>query len=404
MKNPGGGLARRVGYVNAFKKVFSKSPVLYVDAGNFAAVGIPSAQIRNRGMVDGLNQIGYAAVMLGERELAAGYEAFRALAATARFPFVSANFVFEDGGEPIVDPYVVVPADHGDGVIRVAFLGLNRYNTGFIKGTDDGRNVVVTSPFETARRLVPEVREKADVVVVLTSLSISQARQLAKEVEGIDLIIGASGGVLSLDNDTSAGVPIVYPGNQGKYLSEMRLFMGEEGHGVAEVSRRHHYLNREYPVEPALQKLVESVLAQENDMNRERASADVAKVVVPEGRPTFVGSGACGQCHDDIVASWQETGHASAFQTLVERNADFNEECVSCHVVGAGRPGGFVNAKATAGLVNVQCEACHGPGSLHTEAPEREYGAAGARSCLGCHDPTNSPGFDFYTYWPKIKH
>ena len=378
--------------------------MLFVDAGNFAAVGIPSAEIRNNGMIEGLNRIGYAAVMVGERELTAGYEMFRKMEGKAEFPFVSANFIFEDSGEPIVEPYVVHTIDRGNKQLRVAFLGLNRYNTAFLKGTDDGRNVVVSSPFEAARRLVPELRKKTDLLVLLTSLSISQSRQLAREVEGIDLIIGANGGVLSLDNDQSAGVPIVYPGNQGKYLAEVRLFVNDAEGRLEEISRRHHYLNRDYPSEPELQLMVNNVLAEENDINRQRARADVPRAVLPAGVAGFAGAEVCADCHEDVMTSWRETAHARAFHTLIDRNADFNEECVGCHVVGFGRQGGFVNAKATPELVDVQCEACHGPGSRHTEDPTLAYGVAGARSCLGCHDPNNSPEFDFYAYWPKIKH
>ena len=76
----------------------------------------------------------------------------------------------------------------------------------------------------------------------------------------------------------------------------------------------------------------------------------------------------------------------------------------ACHVVGLGRRGGFINAKATPTLVDVQCEACHGPGQAHADSPAPGYGAAGARSCLGCHTEENSPEFDFFTYWPRIKH
>lgn len=389
--------------MNEYKKVFGTSPVLFVDAGNFAAVGIAGAEARNDGMIAGLNRIGYAAVMLGERELAAGYESFRAMEAKAEFPFVSANFIFEDTGETLVDPFTIMTLDQGSRQIKVAFLGLNRYNTGFIKGTDDGRNVVVSSPFQAARRLVPEIRDEVDVLVLLTSLSISQARQLATEVEGIDLIVGANGGVLSLENDQSGGVPIVYPGNQGKYLAEVRMFVGEGG-GLDRVRRRNHYLNRDYPADPELQAMVNTALARENDINRQRARADAPRVPIPAGVASFQGAEVCAACHEDVMASWHESPHAGAFQTLIDRNADFNDECVPCHVVGFGRAGGFLNAKASPDLIDVQCEACHGPGSRHVDDPSVAYGTAGARSCLGCHDPEHSPGFDFYSFWPKIKH
>ncbi|MFQ5670231.1 MAG: multiheme c-type cytochrome [Acidobacteriota bacterium] len=365
-------------------------------------MGIPSAKVRNQGMIEGLNRIGYAAVMLGERELSNGYESFAAMREQAKFPFVSANFVYEDDGSPVVDPYVIQTVHRKDRDIRVALLGLNRYNTGFLKSTAAGKNIVVASPFRTANKVVPELRSKADVVVVLTSLSISQCRQLAKQVEGIDLIIGAQGGVVSKLTERENGVPIVFPGNQGKRLSEIRMSFDSDGH--VSVFRSLHYLNRDYPVDPELQQMVLDVLAEENAINRERASAEVPQPVIPAGVASYIGAETCGTCHQEALEAWRASAHSHAFQTLIDHNQDFSAECVSCHTVGQGRKGGFVNAKATPALVDVQCESCHGPGSLHAATPKKGYGAAGARSCLGCHDPENSPEFDFYAFWPKIQH
>ncbi|MFQ5766669.1 MAG: multiheme c-type cytochrome [Acidobacteriota bacterium] len=375
-----------------------------MDAGNFAALGIPSAAIRSQGMIEGLNRIGYTAVLVGERELAGGYEEFLKLKEKAKFPFVSANFVFEDDNTPVADPYVITTVTHGSRRLKIGILGLTRYNTGFLKSTRAGRNIIVASPFETVRRLVPDLRSKCDVVVLLTALSISQSRQLARQVQGIDLIIGANGGVVSQDNDTSAGVPIVYPGNQGKYLAEVRLFAASGDDGSIRTKRTFHYLNRDYPVDEKMQDLVDSILAQENEINRNLASAEVKRPVRTPGVASFVGAEACAPCHSSAMEAWRLSSHAHAFKTLVDKHQDFNEECVACHAVGFGRTGGFVNAKATPDLVNVQCESCHGPGSVHVEGPAHGFGAAGARSCLGCHDPQNSPEFDFYTFWPRIRH
>jgi hypothetical protein len=375
-----------------------------VDAGNFSAVGIPGAKVRNEGMIEAFNRIGYTAVLLGEREMSQGYEAFSALREAAEFPFLSANMVFEDSREPLVDPYTIVTVRHGERDIRVALAGLNRYNTNFLKSTPDGRNIVVASPFETARKLVPELREQADVVAVLTALSISQSRQLALEVEGIDLIIGANGGVLSRPHERSGTVPIVYTGNQGKHLSEVRLTLSPAEEASTVSQPHHHYLNRNYPSDPDIQFLVFDILARENEIHRELASADAPQVILPPGTPVYAGAGACLPCHGEIHASWKVTGHAGAFESLVKEQQDFNQDCVACHTLGFGRKGGFVNAKATPEFIDVQCEACHGPASRHIEDTARPYGTAGARSCLGCHDPENSPEFDYYAYWPKIQH
>jgi len=356
-------------------------------------------------MIDAFNRIGYAAVMLGERELTDGYEAFTTLAKKAKFPFVSANIVFEDTKKSLVEPWVTRVEKHGGRSLRIGILGLNRYNTAFIKGTADGRNIIVTSPSEAAKRLVPELRPKVDVLIALTSMTISQSRQLAKDVPGLDLIIGANGGVLSIDTDASAGVPIVFTGNQGKYLSEVRMQWDAAAGKLGEVRRRQHYLNRDYPNDPPMHELVLAVLRKENDLNRASAGMTATpESIVVEGVAAYAGTKACATCHEAAATVWHASAHARAFATLVEQNQDFNPECVGCHVVGLGRRGGFINAKATPQLVDVQCEACHGPGQAHADAPAPGYGAAGARSCLGCHTEENSPEFDFFTYWPRIKH
>lgn len=136
------------------------------------------------------------------------------------------------------------------------------------------------------------------------------------------------------------------------------------------------------------------------------------------GRPAWVGSAACAPCHPGIYAEWKETPHARAMATLSDHGAASDPECVVCHTVGwvkAG-PGGFERRASsfqtlakTPGLVDVGCEACHGPGSLHVAEPSRKelFGPVGqswndermwrapTRSrCRTCHDLENSHGFN----------
>jgi hypothetical protein len=367
-------------------------------------VGLPSADVRTKGIIEGLNIMGYAGVMLGERELAGGYEEFLKLREQAKFPFVSANFIFEDDRSPLVDPWVIHTVGTGESKLRIGIIGLNRYNTAFLRATADGRNIIVASPGKVAREMVPKVAEASDLVILLTSLSISQARQLTGEVQGIDVIIGANGGVQSRLEDVSSGVPIVYTGSEGKNLSEVRLIVSADPATPHKVKRSTHYLTRDYPQEPELQMLTQEVLSKENSINRNLAVVEVERPVIPDTVATYVGSESCGSCHESALHAWLQSSHATAFESLVTKEQDFNQECVGCHSVGFGRKDGFVNAKATPELINVQCESCHGPGSLHIKDTGTRYGSAGARSCIGCHDPENSPEFDFYIFWPRIRH
>lgn len=125
---------------------------------------------------------------------------------------------------------------------------------------------------------------------------------------------------------------------------------------------------------------------------------------VPEGQSGYVGDASCNDCHPEAMEFWKTTQHSHAWQTLVDAKKTFDATCVSCHVVGWQKPGGTVLGKVE-GKTNVQCEACHGPGSRHadmggghhlikTKVPETV--------CVECHHPHHSPKFDYATYRPKI--
>ncbi len=68
---------------------------------------------------------------------------------------------------------------------------------------------------------------------------------------------------------------------------------------------------------------------------------------------------------------------------------NWNSICADCHSTDVrkgldARTGSFATAHS---LMNVGCEACHGPGSLHAAAPEADYGAAAVEidTCAPCH-------------------
>ena len=50
---------------------------------------------------------------------------------------------------------------------------------------------------------------------------------------------------------------------------------------------------------------------------------------------------------------------------------EFNLACISCHTTGWDEPGGASLARNEE-LRDVQCEVCHGPGSLHADAGGEE--------------------------------
>ena len=118
----------------------------------------------------------------------------------------------------------------------------------------------------------------------------------------------------------------------------------------------------------------------------------------------FAGSAACMQCHDKAGEIWSRSGHAMAFATLKKTDQEFDPECVTCHTTGASVRGGFTNAQDTPDYVNVQCEACHGPGVAHVAKPRPASARSARNFCRGCHTDELSPDFDYDIMWKKIAH
>jgi hypothetical protein len=132
-----------------------------------------------------------------------------------------------------------------------------------------------------------------------------------------------------------------------------------------------------------------------NEHNRV-AYADRKPTPVEPGKPSYIGVEACTDCHDEARAIWNKTPHANAYRTLQKDFKEFNLDCVSCHVTGYDKPSGATvtfNDK----LRDVQCETCHGPGSLHAKDPKVKGLIAAtppATLCTGCHHPPHVEGFD----------
>jgi len=117
----------------------------------------------------------------------------------------------------------------------------------------------------------------------------------------------------------------------------------------------------------------------------------------------YSGTEFCSVCHDLEGTTHAFTQHAYAFDTLVKHGVDRDPECVSCHVVGFGQPGGYDLERPDPTLEGVGCESCHGRGGPHL-SPGWVEGGDYAPRCMTCHDEKHSLGFDYATFWPRISH
>ena len=158
-------------------------------------------------------------------------------------------------------------------------------------------------------------------------------------------------------------------------------------------------IRRTLPRDPALSASMHKL-----DRAIGAASLRVAEppVAAEPGRAFYVGDEKCVSCHKPATRFWKRTVHAQAWRTLVEVGKEAHADCVNCHVTGYGEVGG-TSLGYTKGLQDIQCEVCHGPGSIHVEKRGKESPFAGRLKtpesvCVRCHNEKHSDTFQYEAY------
>ena len=179
-----GGVARRATLIRRLREALQPYPALVIDAGDYMD-GTPfSLEFQGEADVACMNACGYDFATLGNHEFSNPLDIVLRLVNMGKFQTVCANLRYRDSGEPLVPPYVITQV----GELRVALFGLVLQDTQNYRGARE--RVEVLNPFEVARTLVPQLRQQADVVILISHLGFSDDERLAREVPGIDVIVG----------------------------------------------------------------------------------------------------------------------------------------------------------------------------------------------------------------------
>ena len=305
---------------------------------------------------------------------------------------------------PLV-PYAVrnVRAAQEGAEVRVGILALSE------PSTDARLPARSVGADEALRRILPEVTAKSDVVILLARLPDAELTRIAGAYPDIDAIINGSSKGEGRNLGRIGATPVVEAAHSGISLGTLKLEWDSAGR-IRQSIAEQIPLFPMIPESPRLAALIAKSRRKANEFAREEARKSP-----PVAAPSiFAGSKACRECHEEDHKVWAASRHARAVESLKPTGDEFNRKCLSCHVTAFEANRGFVNMVRTPELGNVHCEACHGAASEHARSPQTAHPGIGLMQgfrkkvrkefCLRCHDPENSPGFNFDTYWAKIAH
>lgn len=177
-----GGIARRATLVRQLRKAFGTTWV--ADVGDFCDGTAFSVEYRGEADVSAMNALGYTIGTHGNHEFNNPRAQWQKLVQMARYPVVCANVVDATTRQPLLKPYEVLQVEGA----RIAVFGLLTESTRGYPATREG--IEILDAVDTARHVVPQLRQQADVVILLSHLGYEVDVQLAREVPGIDVIIG----------------------------------------------------------------------------------------------------------------------------------------------------------------------------------------------------------------------
>ncbi len=346
------------------------------------------------------NRMGYDAFTPGELDLSVGIEELMKISQQADFPFLAANLLNPQSNEPVFKPYVIKEMKEARGM-KVGIFGVisNQIPSGNPAGENE--KFKITDPIEAAKKVIAVLKPQCRVIVALAHLDANEERMLADKAPGIDFIVNGHLTHAQAAPHIVKHTQIFVAGARGEYLGQTDLF--EKGRKLYSryqliPLKPDHYENPEIKVMVSeLKNEMEFALHPEGKTELAKRVASSSDRVVPSPVPS-VGETGCKTCHPREYEHWATTAHARAYHTLVKKDKTSDPSCLACHTTGRGFP-----QNTAARFENVQCEACHGSTGGHPDS-RKELEQVDEADCRQCHNPTNSPDFNFEKYVQKILH
>ena len=347
----------------------------------------------------------FDALNVGHREAQLSASQLREIRKSSPVPIVSANLLDKAGGKPIFDSYKIVERRG----FRIALIGVLDPRG---LGDDLGAGLVVGDMDSAITRSLAELRGKADLIVLLAFADEETLARLARQFYEAQVILGGKVRQPAQELRKENRSLIYFVTNESRAVGILRLQLAE-GASPKPVKDEIRLLHDKIPQDKSFRQLAQEY---RDEVRRTKLAVDdptkAGADMVPGVRvaASYVGSQRCVDCHKTAGAVWAKSGHATAFDTLVARKADADPKCIACHTIGFGSVSGYRREYAAGKMVQVGCESCHGPGSLHVRRYEGDqtidftYRPLGAGDCQKCHYGEFSRPFYWYEFWPPVKH
>jgi hypothetical protein len=377
---------------------------LMLDGGDLFGRRSRQEQLETEFLCEQTAAFGTDAIGFGEFDLNYGLPFLRKMIDTYKLPFTCANVRDGKTGKLILPEFLVVTKNG----IRFGIVSVLDPDNKIITMNPDEGEFRVDDPATTLRQVLPRLRGLCDTVVLIAHTGDASAETLLAKVSGIDiLLLGHTSRYLETKQITRDAL-VIGSSFEGRYVGRADLTVDPANGNVLTAKIAITGLDATLADDPTM---AAKLAAFKTSFNQAQASQR-AKFPRDQGSKTevFLGAVNCRTCHDTVYKTWHDSPHSRAQDALRPQNMENEPQCLACHTTGFRFYGGYDEQGDTRHLANVQCEACHGYGTLH--ARDGQWVAQARGACVQCHeeakrpcaDQTKGHTFDYAAYWAKIKH
>ncbi len=160
-----------------------EKPSLILAAGDMIQGNTWANLFQGRPTIEVMNAIGFHAMVVGNHEFDFGQDTLKERILEAKFPILGANVL---GLAAFLKPYVIKEING----LKVAIIGVVTEDTPTFTHPQNVEGLTFLPVSDTVDKYVKEVRDKVDIVIVLTHIGYNADMMLASNVKGIDVIIG----------------------------------------------------------------------------------------------------------------------------------------------------------------------------------------------------------------------
>lgn len=386
-----GGLPRRGTYIQGTRSKTSDR-LVYLDAGGSVHRATDYDALKLEYIWSGMAAMKPAAMNLGAGEVLLGAKQLRRLAREG-VPLLSSNVKPTDGDAAWKDR------------IRLQFDGRRIAIVGVcVPPAKVGPGLEVVDPTVALRGLVPRLARSCDAVVLLVYGKETDCIKLVDEFPELNAVFAAGTGQpikprMIHDRTIFASTAV-----KGKFLARIDAAIEES------LWRMLHGEIVELSEDFADEKIqVENLDAYKARLKKElldpSRTGEAPRFLSSLGKEyQYAGNASCISCHEAETKVHKKSKHSHGLETLAAKGFQYDPYCLKCHTTGYGGPGGFKTAAVSESMGGIGCESCHGPSKAHVLASTTKTMVKAKESCVTCHDPENSPKFDYAEYWPKIEH